>query len=286
MENTNYPQVLSERILALRKEKGLTQEALAGQLGVSFQAVSKWENGQSCPDIALLPLLAEIFEVPIDGLFGKEIAMEPPIPEAPAPEAAMTVGSIRPPVLEVPPPGKPSLAARLQGVCLILLACLLAALPLVLLAGAGAVRGGKAAFGYRLLHVLSASMEPAIGCGDLILVKSCGPENVRPGDDITYYVNQEVLITHRVIEIRTELYGEQGLWFITKGLNNNIEDLPVEAGQLLGKVTMRLPGALWTWMSEHLVIAVIALILVLLFCWPAAALLIWLAVRKRRKQHL
>ena len=72
MENPNYAQILSERILSLRKEKGLTQEALAGQLGVSFQAVSKWENEQSCPDIALLPLLADIFEVTVDSLFGKE----------------------------------------------------------------------------------------------------------------------------------------------------------------------------------------------------------------------
>jgi len=72
MESTNYAQILSERILALRKEKGLTQEALAQQLGVSFQAVSKWENGQSCPDIALLPLLADIFAVPVGSLFGRE----------------------------------------------------------------------------------------------------------------------------------------------------------------------------------------------------------------------
>ena len=81
MENTNYAQALSARILALRKEKGLTQEALAGQLGVSFQAVSKWENEQSCPDIALLPLLADIFEVTLDSLFGIERS-------APAPEEA------------------------------------------------------------------------------------------------------------------------------------------------------------------------------------------------------
>jgi len=83
MESTNYAQVLSERILALRKEKGLTQEALAQQLGVSFQAVSKWENGQSCPDIALLPLLANIFEVPVDSLFGREVQPAPVIIEEP-----------------------------------------------------------------------------------------------------------------------------------------------------------------------------------------------------------
>jgi len=76
MDNTNYAQILSERILALRKEKGLTQEALAQQLGVSFQAVSKWENEQSCPDIALLPLLAEVFEVSVDSLFGREAKEE------------------------------------------------------------------------------------------------------------------------------------------------------------------------------------------------------------------
>jgi transcriptional regulator with XRE-family HTH domain len=80
MENPNYAQILSERILSLRKEKGLTQEALAGRLGVSFQAVSKWENEQSCPDIALLPVLADIFEIPVDSLFGRQ-ASEPPPPE-------------------------------------------------------------------------------------------------------------------------------------------------------------------------------------------------------------
>ena len=74
MEHMNYAQVLSGRILALRKEKGMTQEALAEQLGLSFQAVSKWENGQSCPDIALLPVLAEIFSVSVDYLFGRDDA--------------------------------------------------------------------------------------------------------------------------------------------------------------------------------------------------------------------
>jgi len=81
MENPNYAQVLSERILSLRKEKGLTQEALAQQLGVSFQAVSKWENEQSCPDIALLPLLADIFEVTIDSLFGRLAPEAEPVEE-------------------------------------------------------------------------------------------------------------------------------------------------------------------------------------------------------------
>jgi len=71
----NYAQILSERILQLRREKNLTQEALAEQLGLSFQAISKWENSQSCPDIVLLPQLADIFGVTIDSLFGREITV-------------------------------------------------------------------------------------------------------------------------------------------------------------------------------------------------------------------
>ncbi|CAM3662098.1 LamG-like jellyroll fold domain-containing protein [Marinicrinis lubricantis] len=50
----------------------MTQEQLAHRLGVSYQAVSKWENEQSCPEITLLPLLSDVFQVSIDELFGKK----------------------------------------------------------------------------------------------------------------------------------------------------------------------------------------------------------------------
>jgi len=50
---------MGARILRRRKEKGLTQEALANKLGVSNQAVSKWEGDVCCPDLQLLPLLAD-----------------------------------------------------------------------------------------------------------------------------------------------------------------------------------------------------------------------------------
>ena len=64
---------IGKRISALRKEKGLKQEELAGMLGVSGQAVSKWENDQTCPDIGLLPQLAKILEVTVDELLsGKQ----------------------------------------------------------------------------------------------------------------------------------------------------------------------------------------------------------------------
>ena len=61
---------LGKKISELRKEKSLTQEGLAEALGISPQAVSKWENDLSCPDIMLLPALASLFDVSIDELFG------------------------------------------------------------------------------------------------------------------------------------------------------------------------------------------------------------------------
>lgn len=61
---------LHEQIAFLRKQRGLTQEALARSLGVTNQAVSKWESGQCCPDIQLLPELAQFFGVSVDSLLG------------------------------------------------------------------------------------------------------------------------------------------------------------------------------------------------------------------------
>ena len=58
----------------LRKEKNLTQEALAECLNVSAQTVSKWENGASMPDISLLPLLADYFQVSVDSLLMHDAA--------------------------------------------------------------------------------------------------------------------------------------------------------------------------------------------------------------------
>ena len=59
---------LGTRIAALRREKEWKQDELAEKLGVSPQAVSKWENAQTCPDISLLPLLATILGVSVDEL--------------------------------------------------------------------------------------------------------------------------------------------------------------------------------------------------------------------------
>ena len=60
---------IGENIADLRKKKGWTQAEFGEMLGVSNQAVSKWESGMSMPDIMLLPHIAEAFECSIDELF-------------------------------------------------------------------------------------------------------------------------------------------------------------------------------------------------------------------------
>ena len=61
-----------EKLLKLRKESGLSQEQLAEKLDISRQAVSKWETGESQPDLSKLISLGDIFSVSIDELCGKK----------------------------------------------------------------------------------------------------------------------------------------------------------------------------------------------------------------------
>ncbi|MBO7251040.1 MAG: helix-turn-helix transcriptional regulator [Oscillospiraceae bacterium] len=66
-------ETLGKRIAELRKSKHWTQDDLSQKIGVSAQAVSKWENDQSCPDISLLPQLAALLGVSVDELLsGKQ----------------------------------------------------------------------------------------------------------------------------------------------------------------------------------------------------------------------
>ena len=74
MENVNI--VLAANILKYRKKSGLSQDELAQKLGVTFQAVSKWENAKAAPDITFLPIMADIFDCYIDELFSREIKTE------------------------------------------------------------------------------------------------------------------------------------------------------------------------------------------------------------------
>ena len=68
---------IGKRIAALRREKNLKQDDLAQMLEVSPQAVSKWENDQTCPDISLLPNLAKILGVSVDELLSGKQELQP-----------------------------------------------------------------------------------------------------------------------------------------------------------------------------------------------------------------
>lgn len=62
---------INETLARLRSKSGLTQEEAANHLGITKAAVSKWECGQSMPDISLLPAIADLYSTSIDDLFGR-----------------------------------------------------------------------------------------------------------------------------------------------------------------------------------------------------------------------
>lgn len=80
---------LGSTIAALRKERGMTQLELAGQLGVTDKAVSKWERGLSCPDLYTFPRLAEILGASIE-----ELMQVSPVPPKPAGRTAALLSLI------------------------------------------------------------------------------------------------------------------------------------------------------------------------------------------------
>jgi transcriptional regulator with XRE-family HTH domain len=63
---------LADKLKELRKSKKVCQEKMAEYLGVSYQAISKWENGITSPDISLLPAIARYFGITVDALLQAE----------------------------------------------------------------------------------------------------------------------------------------------------------------------------------------------------------------------
>ena len=87
-------ETIGNRITKFRKAKNMTQEELANLLGVSSQAVSKWENDISCPDISLLPKLCRVLGITADELLtGKndEVKMMPAEQRKPLEQLTMRI---------------------------------------------------------------------------------------------------------------------------------------------------------------------------------------------------
>ena len=119
MTNQNR-ETLGRRIARMRLEHAMTQERLANIANVSAQAVSKWENDQSYPDILLLPLLAETFGVTVDELLGVEdaavrTASAPSSASEPAPEPELESGLEPEPAPEPAPQPEPERATDIDG---------------------------------------------------------------------------------------------------------------------------------------------------------------------------
>ena len=69
---------MKNNVRCLRERAGLSQSCLAGLLGVSQQAVGKWERGESDPKWDMAPKIADVFGCTIDALYGREPPQEPP----------------------------------------------------------------------------------------------------------------------------------------------------------------------------------------------------------------
>ena len=77
-------ETFGQRISRLRKEKNYTQNDIADKVGVTAQAVSKWENDQATPDIDVLVKLSDIYDISLDDLLGKEKQTTSLLPEKPS----------------------------------------------------------------------------------------------------------------------------------------------------------------------------------------------------------
>lgn len=66
---------IGTKIRELRQQAGISQEILARALSMTLQAVSRWENGTTAPDISLVPAIANYFEVSIDALFSYDTTL-------------------------------------------------------------------------------------------------------------------------------------------------------------------------------------------------------------------
>lgn len=103
------------------------------------------------------------------------------------------------------------------------------------------LRGGPPEVaGFQMYVVLSGSMKPAFDTGSLAFVRRTDPENIVPGDIITYRsTGSAMLTTHRVVEVR---HDGGAVSFITRGDANNINDPnPVPAANLVGRVSGAIP---------------------------------------------
>lgn len=93
--------------------------------------------------------------------------------------------------------------------------------------------------GYKVMAVLTGSMEPVLRPGDLIVVKPVAPMKVKVNDVITYKNSQNTMVTHRIVDLKDK---EGEVFFETKGDANNVKDEgDVQSDQLVGSLLFSIP---------------------------------------------
>ena len=123
----------------------------------------------------------------------------------------------------------------------------------------------KSIFGYRMYSVMSGSMTPVHPTGSLVVVKITNPEEIKVGDDITFYnpgSDQEIW-THRVIDVIRN-YNNNGVCFKTQGVANAAEDPFITlGGNVVGVVQFSIPyaGYALDFIQNNILISIVIIIL-------------------------
>lgn len=101
---------------------------------------------------------------------------------------------------------------------------------------------GVRLIGFEVFSVLSGSMEPALSVGSLVYVKDVDPASLKPGETITYMVNDSVVVTHRLVEVVEDPDEPGTLWFRTKGDANDSADMAlVHYRNVIGRAMFAIP---------------------------------------------
>ena len=104
------------------------------------------------------------------------------------------------------------------------------------------VSGNQSIFGYRLFAVATGSMVPDYNINDVLAIKEVNHNEIKVGDDITYLGKKldvsGKIVTHRIIDIE-EKNGKKT--YLTKGINNDVEDPTIGDNQIYGKVVGKVP---------------------------------------------
>lgn len=128
----------------------------------------------------------------------------------------------------------------------------------------------KTVLGYRAYNVLSGSMEPAVGKGDLVIVKAVPAEELQNGDIVTYYPTDEVgtTVTHRVINT---LLKDGQVLIQTKGDAVDQADPLFPGEAVIGVVVFHIPllGGAIAWVQNHLAVS-FGVVIALLVLWLVA----------------